>query len=254
MSTNRGKPREERRFDQTYLSAHIHGKQVHRDYAAHYFRWGFAKSRTNLKTVLDVGCGPETPLARVLCSHGGYSGKRPARYVGVDLNPIKSKFEKNKIIEIRERFDFVGRFRELLRDYPDGFDTVCNFEVLEHMGEKDQLALLRAMRACLSPQGEILLSTPVRQGDHQARNHVREVTVEELEGLIEDAGLRVLSRFGTYGDVNRIKRAAREKDAAHQKTFEDLSVYYDNEVLSTFLAPLYPDVCKNNLWILREAR
>lgn len=246
--------REERRFDQTYLSQDHHGRQVHRDYAAHYFRWGFSKEQCYQRRVLDVGCGPEWPLGRVLCNHGGFGSKRPSKYVGVDLSKIPGRHDRNKIVDLLGEFNFVFRHEELVETYGK-FDTVCNFEVLEHMDEPDQRELLSCMHKVLRDDGEgrLIISTPVRAASgHQARNHIREVTVPEMQELLETAGFTVLDRFGTYGDILKLKKAAREAGSSdHLRTMEDLSRYYCNDVLSNFLAPLYPDACKNNLWVCR---
>ena len=56
-----------RRFDQTQLKGSALGYMVHRDYAAHFFRWGWATRFIKAGArVLDLGCGQEQPLAKVL--------------------------------------------------------------------------------------------------------------------------------------------------------------------------------------------
>ena len=265
MAVKGVKPREERQFDQTFLSEKQHGRQVHRDYAAHYFRWGFSKEQCCGKRVLDVGCGPEWPLGRLLIFHGGFARKRPAKYVGVDLNKIEGNHNRNKIADLLSEFNFVERWKELLETY-GAFDTVCNFEVLEHMDEPDQHRLLKCMRRCVKPGGTLIISTPVRAASgYQARNHIREVTIPEMRELLEDAGWEVVKRYGTYGDITKLRKAALEEGLAHdegdstrmdgnahRQTMQDLSEYYCSDVLANFLAPLYPDACKNNLWVCRR--
>lgn len=239
--------REARQFDKTYLSESGNGRSVHRDYGAHYFRWGFAYRFCAQKTVLDVGCGPEWPLGRVL-RHHGRPPLRPKFYVGVDMNKLKES--GSEFMEFYGEFDFTTRYKELLDKHGD-FDVVTNFEVLEHMGGPDQLKLLTAMGDCVKPDGIILLSTPVRaESGHQARNHIREVTVAELKAMIDEAGLEVVKRYGTYGDV---KSMAADYSPAEKEVVDRLAAYYSNDVLSNFLAPLHPDKCKNNLWVLKRS-
>src|SRR6266436_3865394 len=62
QKTRKGIVKKARRFDQTYLSADVHGHYVHRDYAAHFFRWGWVPRHlagVDHHRVLDIGCGPE---------------------------------------------------------------------------------------------------------------------------------------------------------------------------------------------------
>ena len=82
------KPRgtDNRNFDQTDLNEAHHGKFVHRDYAAHYFRWGFASRFIKSEhKVIEIGCGQDTPLAKALTHR---KQTYPKRYIGVDLNPL----------------------------------------------------------------------------------------------------------------------------------------------------------------------
>lgn len=239
VAPGKGSVREARRFDQTYLSEKVHGKFVHRDYAAHFFRWGFARRFCVDKRVLDVGCGPEIPLGRVLVHDGGKMGKKPRVYVGVDLSKLPT-FQNAKI-ELHGETDAtqgLARFGE--------FDVACCFEVVEHMERADAVRLMEAVREAVVPGGVFLLSTPVRQAK-QARNHVQEYGADELRDMIEEAGWTVSRRFGTFGNVAALRKAATAEERA---VMDRLSEYYEDDVLATFLAPLYPDACKNNLWVL----
>lgn len=241
----RGKPREARRFDKTSCQERQYGRMVHRDYAAHFFRWGFAERFCAGKRVLDVGCGKDVALYEVLVHHGRMA-KKAEKYVGVDLNPLRREME-TKLADAIGEFDFVARRGELLEKYGP-FEVACCFEVIEHMGEEDGDALLRGIWECLRPGGTLLLSTPAASGK-PARNHVREYAISELRAKVERAGFSVLQRFGTFGDVNRIKASASPEERIVEAR---LAEYYSHEVLSCFLAPLHPDACKNNLWVLEK--
>ncbi len=82
-------------IDKTYLSidnAEDRGF-IHRDYIAHCLRWThvckYLYTRHNYKTarVLDIGCGRELPMAKML-----YSSKLiPAAYYGVDVGPVNDE-------------------------------------------------------------------------------------------------------------------------------------------------------------------
>lgn len=244
--------RAEREFDKTSLRSSLHGRYVHRDYAAHWFRWQhalrFVKSGMR---VLDVGCGPDQMLASVLRASLSYV---PSLYVGVDMNRIEKK-TGNNWARILDEFDFTRRWQELLRssgllDSPGAFDVVTCFEVIEHMPVARGLELLRGIRGCLKPDGVALLSTPVYNGKHMAANHVHEYQFGELRELVERAGLVVDRVVGTFMTSQNAKRCATPAqrallDELHEKWFAW-------EVLSNFLAPLYPEKSSNCCWILRR--
>jgi 2-polyprenyl-3-methyl-5-hydroxy-6-metoxy-1,4-benzoquinol methylase len=235
-------PREERRFDQTSLRENGHGQLIHRDYAAHFFRWGFAKKnyiQHDVTEVLDVGCGPDLPLMKVLL--GGGPHLLPKHYTGVDMNGIRYKGNPGRAT-ILGSFNFIEEYPKLKPNY----DLITNFEVIEHMAVNDGLRMLQIFKQLLSPNGHILLSTPVFNGS-AARNHIHEYTIPELWDQVELAGLRVIKRFGTFANWHEIRKVAKPE---HLATLEALKTYYDGEVLSTFLAPLYPDSARNNLWVI----
>lgn len=242
--TRRGLPEAVRTFDQTYLdpAAEI----VHRDYAAHFFRWGFAKKNfiEHEKTrVLDVGCGPDRPL--MLALFGGIGPHPLAKaYTGVDLNHVKpTRHARSKIYA---GTNFFERWEVILTERGP-FELITNFEVIEHMRKQDGLKLLQLFEKCLAPGGRILLSTPVYDGKGRARNHIHEYTIPELEHHVQTAGLVTIKRYGTFANIIDIKKAASMQEL---EVMSELSEWYGNDVLSTFLAPLYPDASRNNCWVL----
>lgn len=241
--TRSKRTREERRFDQTALTEKTHGYRVHRDYASHFFRWGFAARMVDgTMDVLDVGCGVDCPFVKVLA--GGYPAGVPRSYVGVDMNPLK-KPPQRPWATWHGEFDFTARHAELGQ-----FDVVMNFEVIEHMAPRDGLQLLVGMRECLRPDGTLLLSTPVFDGK-AALNHVHEYTVDELSKMVARAGLRVEKRFGTFANYRAIKKVATPEQV---ETLDSLNEFYSSDVTACFLAPLYPDASRNNVWVLKKSK
>jgi SAM-dependent methyltransferase len=235
------RPRQQRRFDTTSLRASQHGYRVHRDYAAHFFRWSYVKRWvTPNMDVLDIGCGPDFPLFHVL---EAAPDSFPKRYVGVDLNPLP-KPPSRRWAEFRGGFEFISRHLEL-----GPFDLIVVFEVLEHMNEADGAALLACALEHLRAGGRLMLSTPVFNG-RAARNHIHEYEIAELEAVVRRLGFRVERRFGTFASYSDLKRAVTPEE---KRILDRLREYYDNEVAACFLAPFYPDHSRNNLWVLRCA-
>jgi 2-polyprenyl-3-methyl-5-hydroxy-6-metoxy-1,4-benzoquinol methylase len=240
----RGRVREERRFDKTQLHESGHGQQVHRDYAAHFFRWGWAgRLIPQGSAVLDVGCGQDQPLAKVLA---GRPGGNREKYVGVDLNRINKKFNASWVT-ILDDTNFIAEWPKLRKAHGP-FDWATCFEVIEHMGVADGAALLDGLYECLKPGGTLLLSTPVFSGQ-AAANHVHEYGVDELQTAIEAAGFTVEERWGTFGQLPKLKKVMDEHELA---VMESMKQFYGNDVLSVVFALKHADQASNNAWVCRR--
>lgn len=252
--------KEDRLYDGTQLHAGHHGYFVHRDYAAHFFRWGFASRwiKPGMR-VLDIGSGQDLPLARVISAPNVYPNCKPEIVVCVDWNPIVRNFNP-QWLSVHDQFDFCLNWPQLVGsllqdnqtyvDIPEQhFDLITCFEVIEHMDLAAGDQLLQGAYGCLKPGGVFLLSTPVFDGS-AAANHIHEYTVEELYHKLIANGWVLRARFGTFASLDVMKRNILPE---HQQLVEQLSSYYGNDVLSCFLAPLYPDHSRNNTWVLQRA-
>lgn len=243
----REKLRDDRDFDTTALRSGGHGASLTRDYSAHFFRWSFARRFIKpTDDVLEVGCGVERPLWRVLFTAAAVPLARS--YVGVDLNALPAWEHARSAFH--GGFDFTTRWRELKPDGGKrGYDVVVSFEVLEHMLVRHGRKLLAGVRELLAPGGAFLLSTPCYDGVRHAANHIHEYTIEELSNEFARAGFVVERRFGTFMDVKHLKRLPSDaQDVARR-----LAEYYDNSAVSCIFAPLLPDYSRNNLWVLRKS-
>jgi SAM-dependent methyltransferase len=236
----RGAAREERRFDQTQLRATKYGERVHRDYAAHFFKWGFATRHIGPEDrVLEVGCGSELPLVNVLRMGGRYN---PASYVGADLNKVS--VYRPEWATIHDHFNFVDRYLELATE--DAYTVGVCIEAIEHMNAEDGLKLLEGFRTLLTDDGKLILSTPVFNG-RAAKNHIHEYTIPELQAAIEHTGWQVEARYGTFASYRDIVKVATPE---HRQVLDGIRQLYSEEVTACFLAPLYPDHSRNNVWVL----
>lgn len=247
----KAKSRDDRDYDTTQLHEAGHGRTLHRDYSAHFWRWSFARRFITAKhNVLEVGCGEDKPLSKILT---GGAAPHVKHYTGVDLNKLKPS--NSQRLTFHGEFNFVERWKELLKgDKAGGYDVVVNYEVIEHMKVEHGAKLLKAMLACLKPGGVLLLSTPVYDGVRHAANHIHEYTVPELQKAIEKAGFTVERRFGTFMDIKHIGKvdpcdASQGAVALVRKALEQ---YFDNDAISNIFGPLHPDHARNNLWVCRK--
>ena len=197
--------------------------------------------------VLDIGCGQDLPLHLVLAAS---LSSVPKHYVGVDLNKLSKVPWTKWIAGVHGEFDFVsGGYKELKKKYGE-FDLISCFEVIEHMHVKDGKRLLVGARELLSEDGQFVLSTPVYNRKKMAANHIHEWEIDELQAAIEEAGLRVVERFGTFASWNDIKRVCTDSE---RELLDTVARFYGGDVLACFLAPKYPDQSRNNAWVLKRA-
>lgn len=254
---------DQREFDTTALKSSAYAMRIHRDYLAHVFRWGWAsryinQGATAAHRVIEAGCGADAPLYHALNRPRGADG-RPDLYVGVDLNTIPSlarrrsgtKTEQKFIL--KEKFNFVTQWSELLEEYGATFDMAVSFEVIEHMTESHGDEYLRGIHALLAPGGRLMISTPVFNG-RAANNHIREYTIAELQDKLQKNGFGIQDRYGTFGSYPELKRGIHETFSSDKvevimEVYSRLRSYYSDDVLACFLAPALPDYSRNNAWI-----
>jgi len=247
MPLSRKIERDARDYDTTQLHSSGHGRTLHRDYSAHFFRWSFAR-RLIKKTdeVLDIGCGVEKPLCRILFANAMPCAKS---YTGVDLNKLKPTDHQHSTLH--GEFNVAERYKELLKERRGKpFDVVVHLEVIEHMKVEHGRKLLKACHEVLKPGGLMLMSTPCYDGRRHAANHIHEYTVIELQKAVVKAGFVVVKRFGTFMDIKELKRG----DATVQDVARRLGAYFDNDALANIFGPLFPDHARNNVWVCRREK
>lgn len=246
------KTRDTRDYDTTQLRENVHSAKLHRDYSAHFWRWSFARRFiTRNDDVLDVGCGEDKPLSKIL-SGGSDPRGCVKHYTGVDLNKLRPSNAQR--LTFYGEFNFVTRYKELLKYKPEGWDVLVNYEVIEHMKVDHGFNLLKAMFACTKPGGALLLSTPAYDGVRHAANNIHEYEVPELKALIEKSGYIVERRFGTFMDIKHIGKVDPTgcSKGAVLEVRKALEQYFDNDAISNIFGPLHEDFARNNLWVCRK--
>lgn len=246
----RERVRDAREFDTTQLHHTQHGQSLHRDYSAHFWRWSFARRFITVNdTVLEIGCGQDKPLSKILTA-----GAQPhvKHYTGVDLNKLKPS--NSRRLTFMGEFNVINEWKQLKKLNPAGYDVLVHFEVIEHMHQKYGLPFLKICRSLLKPGGRMLMSTPCYDGKRHAANHIHEYTIEELGNVTRKAGFTIDTRFGTFMDIKHIGKPchhAKSTQEAIDEVASQLSAYYDNDAISCIFAPLYPDQSRNNLWVCK---
>lgn len=245
MANVRGK-----KIDNTHLSidqAEARGF-LHRDYIAHCLRWSHVCRQLNrgqlYKTadILDIGCGKEVPLAKLM-----YSSRlipETGSYTGVDINKltVPAMFHTG-------RFDIelLGETDVCEHDFGEStFAVITCFEVMEHVEPEQTLRMLQTIHRLLEENGTAYLSTPCFDQDTgAAANHVNEMSWEAFGSLIEHAGLVIKANYGTFASIKDYQSLLTP---GQKEVFDSLREYYDTNYLATLMAPLFPAHSRNALW------
>jgi ubiquinone/menaquinone biosynthesis C-methylase UbiE len=129
--------------------------------------------------VLDVGCGDGTLTARL--------AERRDRVWGVDdsllpLQLARGEFDRRRL----DRKPFLTTADARCLPFPDeAFDCVVMADVIEHIDAPD--TVMGEAHRVLRKGGQILLTTPRRQGDAPAHEyHCHEYTGAELADLLRN--------------------------------------------------------------------
>lgn len=222
----------------------------HRDQFAHYFRWSHVLKNAKIgQKILDFGCGSGEMLELF------YRNKyRPKKYLGVDIraNTINQNIEKFNKLDFAE-FKQADLCSEL--DFGETFDVITCFEVVEHIGHENIDNFLDNLAFHCNSETVIYLSTPnydERVG--AANNHllgpnkeVGEWKHEELEAKLNEFFI-VEKKFGTFASIRDYKNLLNDWQ---KKMFDELSNYYDTNILACLMAPMFPEQSRNTLWVLK---
>ena len=246
MANARGKT-----IDNTHLSIDQAEERgfIHRDYIAHCLRWthvakwmGSPKNRKDCN-LLDIGCGKDVPLAKMLMTSRMASDG--LNYIGIDYNKLEmpKAFENTKF-----KPTLIGNVAFPDCELPiEKFDVITSFEVLEHVEPLHAYKMLEGIKARLAPEGVAFLSTPVYDPKvGAADNHVNEMTYATMQLMLHKVGLEVDAHFGTFASIKDYKEMIEKDDL--DAVFSRLRDYYDSNYLATIFAPLYPHRARNVLW------
>ena len=256
MANERGKA-----IDNTHLSIDQAEERgfIHRDYIAHCLRWSHvAKHLQQGKLyqtahILDIGCGREVPLAKLM-----YSSRlipTSGSYLGVDYNKlvVPDMFHTGRFPITLLSGIFPGVIDELDKAYIEAgapsqkYDVITCFEVAEHVEPQGTLAILQGIRRYLSADGHAFLSTPCYdEATGAAANHVNEMRYEAFGSMLQHAGLTIENVWGTFASIKDY--VGLPEFNSFLTTFNKMREYYDVNYLATIFAPLFPQYSRNALW------
>lgn len=244
----------DRKYDKTHLSIDTAEERilVHRDYIAHCLRWSHVVKRLYERhtyqsaRILDIGCGKEVPLAKLL-----YSNRMTgACYCGVDMNDLElpemlTTAVENKKLEVTLKPKTDASI--LTADDLPWIPTIITcFEVFEHVHPAIARRLVINLRKLIHENGRMYFSTPNWNGS-AAANHVNETRHSAIAAVLMECGWKIEEFYGTFASQ---KDYADRMNVAERDIFNRLAEYYDSNLLSVMLAPLFPSHSRNTLWVL----
>lgn len=238
----------------------------HRDYIAHCLRWTHALRRLKINmNVLDFGCG-HGELAEVMYRNK-YKGNC---YLGLDIrkNVIEKNRDRYKTVpwvyfneadlstsEFKLPLTGVNSIEPVVKR---GFDLIVSYEVIEHVGKQRGEQFLENISKLMHKDTILLLSTPCYDPEvGAAGNHTydsgdnrgiqsQEFTYQEMFDLLKEKFI-VVNRWGTFASQRDYKKFM-DKYKNLEAVFSRLHEYYDSNILSCLMAPLFPEHSRNVIW------
>lgn len=229
----------------------------HRDQFAHYLRWTHILKEAKIgESIVDFGCGAGN-LLEVL-----YRNKfKQKEYIGIDIREKTIASAAEKYADVTWAKFYVADLVKRDLDFESfNADKVCSFEVLEHVGKQNADIFLENFKACGNNNATYYLSTPnYDPAVGAAGNHtydsgdgrgvdVQEFDHWELENLLQKHFV-IVKKFGTFASVKGYKPLMNDWQ---KKMFEALKEYYDSNLVSNIMAPMFPDASRNTLWVLKR--
>lgn len=230
---------------------------AHRDYLAHLFRWWhILKVVMAGERICDFGCGNAFLLEILYRNRTGIGS-----YIGLDIrsNALKNAMEKFSKLS-HAKFIEIDLIKSEFNYAVIKADRVVSFEVMEHVGKQNAEVFLEHFRDCGKPSATYYLSTPnYDEKVGAAGNHtydsgdgrgvtVQEHTHEELSELIGKF-FTVEQKFGTFASVRDYKALM---NAWQKEMYEQLSKYYEQNMMSILMAPMFPEHSRNTMWVLKR--
>ena len=161
--------------------------------------WFVGRRRIIEDTIRNLALPPDAQILEVGAGTGGNVEllRRHGRLSAVELDDYAREHLRDTTgLDVQ-----YGALPDELPDFPEPFDLICLFDVLEHV-ERDVEAL-GALGRRLAPGGRLLVTVPAYpwmwSGHDTVLHHFRRYTRKGLAGIMREAGLEVdrLTNFNT---------------------------------------------------------
>lgn len=152
-------------------------------YQEHIARYAFAAQVTAGKDVLDLGCG-----VGYGSRHLAIAGARSV--LGIDIAEDAIEHAKSHFVHPAVTYQAMDA---RLMPFQAEFDVIVCFELIEHVAEQGHV--LDLMCKALRPGGQLVISTPRPLAEKRNNFHVRELSHQELQGLLAERFEHVSSYF-----------------------------------------------------------
>lgn len=223
----------------------------HRDQFAHYLRWTHVLNIAKInQNILDFGCGSGN-LLEVF-----YRNKfKCKKYIGLDIRKKIIEQNKNKFKNVQwahfYNIDLCSNLLNLKNKFSKiNFDIICCFEVIEHIGKENIHTFLKNILLFMNSKTIFLISTPVFDAkvgpanNHIINGEIGELTFNEMKNNLS-LFFNIKNVWGTFASQKDYKNYLDENTKI---MFEKLKKYYDSNLLSNIMAPLYPEYSRNCIW------
>jgi len=220
----------------------------HRDQFAHYLRWSYVLNQAKIgMNILDYGCGSAN-LAEVL-----YRNRYKCNaYIGVDIREQTIKNNKEKFKDVPWMHFETQDLVNTKKNFAIEFDFITCFEVIEHIGKQNADKFLQNIKINMSNKTKLLISTPCFDASvGAADNHIIngiicEFSFNEMKELLAKNGFQINETYGTFASQTDYKPYMNDWQI---KMFDSLKKYYDSNLISNIMAPLFPEHSRNCIWI-----
>lgn len=122
-------------------------KELIRKYQDIFYFWSIQRFLSGSKTVLDVGCGADSPLKRV---------RKTFISEGVDVFAESIRTSKKKKIHDSYKLCDIRKLEKVYKK--KSFDAVIGLDVIEHLNKKESIRLIKSMEKI--GRNRVLLLTP----------------------------------------------------------------------------------------------
>lgn len=236
---------------ETSFERHVY----HRDQFAHYLRWTHVLKNAKIgMNILDVGCGTGN-LLEVF-----YRNKfRGNEYLGLEYRASTVTKSKYKYYQVDwadfKQCDITKENQNWQPKDNKGWDIICCFEVLEHVGKDNVEKVLQNIYNNMSNKTKCFISTPCYDpivgpaNNHVVNGVIGEMTFNELKEKLLKTGFKIEKVYGTFASIKDYK----DKLQGWQlEMYNHLKEYFDVNILANLMAPFFPEQSRNCMWILSK--